>query len=164
MADEKEAVKQAEGDRGNGEEIHRSDSFLVVAKKGFLALGKVWVPLGPVHPARDGSFGSIEAEHEEFAVDARSSPGRVVGHHLEDQIANFLGYGSSSEGLPDLGDQHPVPMETSAVPADHGFGCDNQECLFPAGPAAASDQPEEPVEELEPRAWMTAFQHRKLLA
>ena len=90
--------------------------------------------------------------------------GRVRGHHLEDQIANFLGYGSSSNGLPDLGDQHPVPTETGAMPADHGFGCDNQECLLPAGPAAPNDQPEEPVEQLEPLAWMTAFQYRKLLA
>ena len=140
------------------------DSFLVVAKKGNPALGRVRVPLGPLHPARDRSFGNIEAEHEEFAVDARSSPGRVLGHHLEDQIANFLRYGSSSEALPDFGDQHPVPTETGAVPPDHGFGCDNQECLLPAGPAAANDQPEEPVEQLEPWAWMTAFHHRKLLA
>jgi hypothetical protein len=123
--------------------------------------GLLW---GPIHPARDRSFGNSEAEHEEFAVDARSSPGRAFGHHLEDQIANFLGYGSSSEGLPDLGDHHPVPTETGAVPSDHSFGCDNQECLLPAGPAAANDQPEEPVGQIEPWAWMTAFQHKKLLA
>src|SRR6266702_1239297 len=39
-----------------------------------------------------------------------------------------------------------------------------RECLLPAGPAAANNQPEEPVEQLEPWAWMTAFHHRKLLA
>jgi hypothetical protein len=164
VANDEETVEYAEGDGRNGEEIHRRDGFPMVAKKGKPALGRIRVPLGPFHPARDRSLGNIKAEHEEFAVDARSSPGRVLGHHLEDQIANLLGYGSSSDGLPDLGDQHPVPMETGSVPPDHRFGCDNQERLLPPGPARANEQPEEPVEEIKPWARMTPFQHGKLLA
>ena len=146
VTDEEEAVEHAEGECRDREEIHRRDGFLVVPKKGEPTLGWVRVPLGPLHPARDRSFGNIKAEHEEFAVDARSSPGRVLGHHLEDQIANLLGYGSSSEGLPDLGDQHPVPTESGAVPPDHGFRCDDEECLFPAGPEPTKEQPEKSVE------------------
>ena len=40
-----------------------------------------------------------------------------------------------------------VVLGSGAVPADDGFGCDNQECLLPAGPAAANDQAEGPVEQ-----------------
>jgi len=50
------------------------------------------------------------------------------------------------------------------VPPDHGFPCDDEERLFPAGPEPTSKQPEEPVEYLKPWARMTPFQHGKLLA
>ncbi|HVH71820.1 MAG TPA: hypothetical protein VNB49_12005 [Candidatus Dormibacteraeota bacterium] len=96
-------------------------------------------------------------------MDPRSSPRAVLGHHLEDQIANFLGYGSSSDGLPDLGDHPPVPTESGTVPTNHGFRCDDEECLFPAGPEPTSQQPEEPVEQSKPWARMTPFQDGKLL-
>jgi hypothetical protein len=44
----KEAVEYTEGDGGNRDEIHRSDGFPVVAKKGEPALGWVRVPEGNV--------------------------------------------------------------------------------------------------------------------
>jgi hypothetical protein len=33
MGDDKEAVKHAEGERGHGNEIHRSDGFPMIARK-----------------------------------------------------------------------------------------------------------------------------------
>lgn len=164
VADDEEAIEYAERDRRNRKEIHRGDGFLVVTKKGKPALARPRIPRRSFHPAGDGSFGNIEAEHEEFTVDAGSAPGWVLGDHLEDKISNFSRYWRSSGGFPDFRNQLPVPAESSAMPPDHGFGCDNQECLLPSRPALGSEQPEEPVEEIEPRAWMSAFQHRKLLA
>src|SRR5215472_9800642 len=41
VADEKEAVKHREGDRGDGGEIHRSYSFPMVTKKGEPTLGPI---------------------------------------------------------------------------------------------------------------------------
>src|SRR6516162_2807755 len=87
VADNEEAVEYAEGDCGNREEIHRSDGFLVVTQKGQPAFGWIWVCGNSLHPARNGSFGDIKTEHQKFAVDAGSSPARVLGHHLEDEKA-----------------------------------------------------------------------------
>ena len=164
VANDEKAVEQTEIDCGDGKEVHRRDGFPMVTKKGEPALAKVRILRRSFHPARNGSFGDVKTEYEKFAVDPRSSPRGVLGHHLEDQIANFLGYWSSSDGLPDLGDHPPVPLESSAVPTDHGFRCDDEECLFPAGPEPTSQQPDESVEPIKPWVRMTPFQHGKLLA
>lgn len=97
------SLDQKPRSRRNGEEIHRGDSFLVVTQKGKPALGRVWVSWGPLHPARDGSFGNGKAEHQKFPMDAGSAPTRAFSHHLESQIANFLGYRFSSDGPADFG-------------------------------------------------------------
>jgi hypothetical protein len=60
----KEAVEYTEGDRENRDEIHRSDSFPVVAKKGEPALGWVRVPEGNVSSSENSFFrGNIKTEH-----------------------------------------------------------------------------------------------------
>jgi serine/threonine protein kinase len=42
---------------------------------------------------RDGSLGEIKAEHEEFPMDPRCSPGWILSDHLEYQIPNPFGVG-----------------------------------------------------------------------
>ena len=91
MADDEEAVEHGEGDRGNREEIHRGDGFPMVTQKSEPTLGWVWISGGSFHPAGNGSFGNVKAEHEKFSVDARSSPARVLGHHLEDESRTSFG-------------------------------------------------------------------------
>jgi hypothetical protein len=49
------------------------------------------------------------------------------------------------------------------MPSDDSFGRDDEECLFPAGPASANQQPEELVEQIQLRAWMPPFEHDELL-
>jgi len=83
-----------------------------------------------VHSVQIEAF--FKTEHEKFSVDAGSSPAGVLGHHLEDQIPNFFGCLSSTDGLSDLRNRPPVPTEPGAVPSDDGFGRDDEECLFPA--------------------------------
>ena len=75
-----------------------------------------------------------------------------LSHLSRAMIANDLGGRASPAMLPALGNERPIPT-------DHGFGCDDQECLFPAGPEPAKKQPENPVEQAEPWARMTPFQH-----
>ena len=91
MANNKEAVQQVEGDRRDSEKIHGGDHFAMIAKKGLPAPGKSWILGGSLHPAGDASLGYIEAQHEELAVNPGSSPGRIVCHHLEDEIPDLLG-------------------------------------------------------------------------
>jgi hypothetical protein len=86
VADDKEAV----ADRGHGEKIHGRksppcDSQETPARAG--PAGDLWASL---HPPRDASLRYLEAEHEQFAVDAGSTPGCILRHHTEDQIPHFL--------------------------------------------------------------------------
>ena len=50
------------------------------------------------------------------------------------------------------------------MPADHCFGCDEDERLLPTGPDSPSNYPEEPLEGPKARPRMAPFQHDKLLA
>src|SRR5499427_6728350 len=83
VADDKEAVEDAEADRGHGEEVHGRNRFPVIPKKGAPALGWLGIPRNSLHPAGDASLGYLEAQHEQFAVNARRAPGRVPRHHTE---------------------------------------------------------------------------------
>ena len=90
MANNKEAVQQLEGDRGDREEIHGSDGFAMIAKKGLPAAGQSWISGRSLHPAGNASLGYIEAQ-QELAVNPRSTPGRIVCRHLEDEIPDLPG-------------------------------------------------------------------------
>ena len=104
----------------------------MVTQKRQPALGWIWVCGNSFHPARNGSFGDIKTEHQKFAVDAGSSPARVLGHHLEDEIPNLFRCLSPTDVLPGLRNHPPVATESGAVPSRDGFGCDDEEHLFPA--------------------------------
>jgi hypothetical protein len=162
VADDKEAVEHGKGNRGNGEEIHRGNGLSVITKKGEPALTRVGVFGGSFHPAGNRSFGNIKAKHEKFSVDAGSSPTVVLGHQLEDEIANVFRCRSSTHGLSHSRNHPPVPTESGAVPSDDGFGCDDEERLFPAGPASTDEQPEELDEPSQLWAWVP-LEHDELL-
>ena len=89
VAHDKEAVEDTKADRGHGEEVHGRNRFPVIPKKGAPALGWLGIPRNWLHPAGDASLGYLEAQHEQFAVNARRAPGRVLRHHTEDQLPNF---------------------------------------------------------------------------
>src|SRR5271156_2811944 len=76
--------------RWHREEIHGRNRFPMVAKEGQPALGPVRSSRRPLHPTGDGSLGKIQTEHAQFSVDARRSPGWVLGTHPENQFPNLL--------------------------------------------------------------------------
>jgi hypothetical protein len=52
-------------------------------------LDGIWVSRGAPDPSRDTNFREIETQLEQFAVNARRSPGWILGNHLKDQGANL---------------------------------------------------------------------------
>src|SRR5919109_4357125 len=108
MPNNKEAVQQLERDRWDREKIHSRDRFAVIAQKSQPASANFWISRCSLHPTRDTSFGYVQAEHEQFAVDAGSAPGRVLGYHPENQVSHFAGDPTSTHPLPDLGNHAPV--------------------------------------------------------
>ena len=97
-------------------------------------------------------------------MDAGSSPGRVLGHHLEDQIANFLRNALPAAGSPDPGDRFPIESKSSTVPTHNSFWTHDQESLFPSGPEPSRQDPEELIEHRQPWTWMSSIQCRELLS
>jgi hypothetical protein len=71
----KEAVQQVKPDRRDGEEIHGRNAVAVIAHKGQPTPGKFWISGRSLHPTGNASLRYIEAQHEELAVDAGSTPG-----------------------------------------------------------------------------------------
>src|ERR1700745_3661160 len=99
----------------------------MVSKEDQPALGPVRIFRRRFHPTRDGSLGKVKAEHAEFPMDPRRSPGWVFSDHTKYQFPSFLRRRSSSDLPPDSGDQPSVHTKTSPVPADDGFGRDDDE-------------------------------------
>ena len=164
VADDEEAVEHAERDRRNGEEIHCGDRFPMVAQKREPTLGRLGVPRRSSHPTGNGSLRDIKTQHEELAVDARRSQSWILGHHSEDQLANFFRSLSSSDRLPHFRNQSPVQPEADSVPADERFRRDNDERLLPLRPEPTDGNPEKLVQEAEAAPRMSALQNGELLA
>ncbi len=148
VTDDEKAIEHAEGDRRNGEEVHRGNRFPVITEKGKPALGWLRISRCPFHPTRDRSLRDIKIEHEKLAMDAWRSPLWVLNDHPENQFLNLLRRLSSPDGPPDLGDQLPVQAESAPVPTHHRFGRDRNEGLLPSGPESADGDPEELVEQV----------------
>jgi hypothetical protein len=81
----------------------------------------------PVHPIRDARLSDLEAELEQFAMDARRTPQRIFRAHLPDQRAQIRGNlrsASKRAGFPT-----PVPTEAGPMPTHEGLGADNRDGL-----------------------------------
>ena len=136
----------------------------MIAQKGEPALGSLRISRRSFHPTRDSSLGNIESEHEKLAMNARRSPRRILSHHAEDQIPNFLRSLSSSDWPSYFRNQLPIQPEASAVPPDHRLRRHDNESLFPSGPEPSCQNPEKLVGHRQSRLWMFSFQCRELLA
>ena len=56
VSDDKEAIKYAEGQCGNDEEVHRGDGFAVVIQENFPLFRRLWVPRSFSHPPQNSSL------------------------------------------------------------------------------------------------------------
>ena len=164
MVDDEKAIKHPESDRWGREEIHCGNRFPVVAKESEPTLGWLGISRRPFHPTGDRSLGNIKTQHEELAMDARCSPSWVLGNHPEDQLPHFFRRRPSPNARPGFGDQPPVQTESGPVPADYGFGRDDDEGVPPGRPNPPNYHPEEPIEQADARVGMPTLQHGELLA
>src|SRR5919197_616969 len=145
MTDEEEAVQHSEGDGRYGEEVHGRQGFSVIAQERKPSLCGVWTLRSTPHPSCHASLGNLKSQHDEFAVNARRPPSRILGYHLEDQLADLLADGSPAQLLSCAGKRPPVKLKTCTVPADHGIGRDYNQGLFPRTPEAPERNPEQLV-------------------
>ena len=124
VANNKEAVQPLERDRRDSEEIHGGNRVAMIANKGLPALGKFWISGRSLHPTGNGSLGYVEAQHEQFAVDAGSTPGWVFCHHPEGQIPDFLRQSFSADLF--FYPRDPAPVESNLQPTDPQSNTENK--------------------------------------
>jgi hypothetical protein len=117
----KKQYRTPKGESGDGEEIHGRDGFPMIAQKGQPALGGLRVLGRSFHPAGNGSFRHVEAEHQEFAMDARRTPTGIVSDHLKDQFTDLLGDpAATAHWIPHFAEHGPVQFEPGSMPARNG--------------------------------------------
>ena len=67
-----------------------ANGLTMVSEERQPLLDGIWISRGSPDPSRDTPFREIETQFEQFAVNARRSPGRILGNHLKDQCANLF--------------------------------------------------------------------------
>ena len=90
MRNHEETVQHSKGERRHSEEVHRCDGVAMVAQERRPSSSRLGIPAGFAHPAQDSPLGKIKTKHLQFAVNARSFPGRIFSHHAEDEFTDFL--------------------------------------------------------------------------
>src|SRR6516165_6011918 len=157
MSDHEKTVQHAKPDGGNREEVHRGNHFLT----SFTWLG---VPWRSFHPAGDRPFRNVEAEHQQFPMDAWRSPSGVFRNHAEDQLPQLLRRRPSPNRSPDSGDHPPIHAKAGPVPADNSFRSDDNNRVLPSRPQPTDSNPKELVKQIESRSRTTPFRHGQLLS
>ncbi len=117
----------------------------------------------PRREAQYGALRDVEAEHFEFAMNARRAPGGILGDHPEDKSAQFFARWSSSSANTMPRDPFPVQFESLAMPANNRLGLHDEECLFPSGPESSQHHPKQPIRRGTARLRMLGTHDSKLL-
>ena len=98
-----------------------------------------WLP-----PAYDvlahAGLADIDAEFEQFAVDAGRAPERILAAHLPNQLADFFRHRWAT-GLAMTNFPGPEQPEALAVPANDGFRLDDDQGRSPIAPSFAQPSP-----------------------
>ncbi len=163
MRDDEEAVQHAKGQSRHGEEVHGGDCLTVVAQKRSPPLRRLRAPRSFSHPTQHGSLGDVKAEHCQFAMNARPSPGGVFGYHAEDEFAQFLARRSSPHAGTVPREPFSIQLESGTMPTDDGFRPDEDQCALPFWPEPPQEYPEQLVANSESRLRVPLPQDAELL-
>ena len=118
MSQDKEAVEHSQGDGRDGEQVHGRKGFSVIAQERKPSLCGLWTPRSKPHPSRHAWLRNLESEHDEFLVNARSAPTRILGYYLEDQLADLLADRSPAQLRSCPAKEPPVQLKTGALPPE----------------------------------------------
>jgi hypothetical protein len=146
VADDEKAVQNTKRERWDGEEIHCRNGLAMVSEERQPALHGIRISWGSPDPSRDTPFQELKTQLEQFAVDARCSPGRILGNHTENQGADLFADTLPSSYLADSGDPRPIQTKPRAMPVHDGSRSDQDERLPPPGPERPQRNPEQLVQ------------------
>jgi hypothetical protein len=145
VADDEKAVKDTKRERWDGEKVHRSNGLAMVSEERHPSLHRVWISRSSPDPSRYTPFRDIETQLDQLAVNARCSPGRILGNHTEDQGPDLLADTLPSSYLADSGDPPPIQTKSRSMPVHDGSRSDQDERLGPPRPERSQRNPEQLV-------------------
>src|SRR6266566_3479043 len=89
--DHEQAIEHTKRECGNSKEVERRDHFAMVVQEGgpALRLAPIVVTFQAMQISRHGRFGDLEPELEQFAMNARCSPARILRLHAPNQLADL---------------------------------------------------------------------------
>ena len=120
-----EGIEQIEADGRDNEQVHGGNVRCVVTQKGAPTLA--WQAVSLDHVLGDARLRDLKPELEQFSVDARRAPERVIDAHPPDQRAEVrldLRPPSPCARLPT-----PVAAEARPMPTHERLGLDDRENL-----------------------------------
>ena len=79
-----EALQNTKRERWDGEESHCRNGLAMVSEERQPSFHRIWISRSSPDPSRDTPFRELETQLEQFAVNARRSPGRILGNHAKD--------------------------------------------------------------------------------
>ncbi len=164
MSNHEEAVQNSESECRDSKEVHCRDSFAMILQERLPTLCGFRILRCPPDPTRNSSFRKIEPKLEQFSMNARSTPGGILIHHTENQLAQFLAGSLSAEDLSMVRNPIPVQEESGPMPPHNSLGSDDNESLLPLRPQPFGDNPEQPIKSSEPRPRISSLHGQKLLA
>jgi hypothetical protein len=132
MTDNEEAVEQTKSHCQDSEKIHGCDSFAMVPQKCEPSFRGLRISWNASYPTRNRSFGNIEPGHQEFPVNSRRAPSRIINDHSQDQITNFFRDSLPANHSSSPRDRTPIQFESSAMPADKSFRFHDYQSFSPS--------------------------------
>jgi len=163
MRNDEEAVENAEGQPRHGKEIHRGYGLTMIAQKGLPALRRFWTSKSFSHPRQHRSFGDVEAKHFQLTMNARRTPGRVLGDHAKDQFAQFPADAFSSHAGPMPREPRPVQLEARPMLTNNSHRLNKNQCFPPSIPEPPQHHPEQSVRGSKPRLRKLLFEDAEVL-
>src|SRR3954471_18191565 len=156
-----EHIQDLKADRRHRKEIHRHQALDMIVEKCPPSWRR-WSSAAE-HVFADAGFAHIEAQLEQFTMDARRTPERILTAHRPNQSTDLLGHdGTPRLALPNF----PSPKEAKALPmpAEDGRGLDEKETGPPMVPDLAQPSPQESIGRGEFRSLDGALQSPDLRA
>lgn len=130
MVENDEDEQELEGDRGNDEEIYGDQVLSVVFEKGAPSLRGRFTRSDDVFG--NSGLRDLDADFQQFSVDARSAPEGIGRTHLADKFDDLGRHGRATWKV--VAFPFPIQAESLPVPSDHGFGFDDEQCGTPLAP------------------------------
>src|SRR2546423_73238 len=145
------------------EEVAAPDPLRLIAQECRPALSLRRSAAEPAHVPLDGALGSRVAELEELAPNSFGSPPAVFRRNPLDQCDHSH---RQARPWPRRRLRTPCPQEAESlpVPAQHGFGLDQHQCLPPAGEQLREHDEDDAIAGLEPGTLEPARGDDELLA